>query len=45
MKELEFVRYFAKVQFHGCANVLLKYTNLREAATDSPKLNYFYPPS
>jgi hypothetical protein len=40
----EFAGYFTKVQFHGYANVLLKYMNLREAATDSLKLNYFYPP-
>jgi hypothetical protein len=44
IKVSEFIRYFAKVQFHGYANVLLKYMNLREAATDSLKLNYFYPP-
>jgi hypothetical protein len=44
IKVSEFAGYFTKVQFHGYANVLLKYMNLREAATDSLKLNYFYPP-
>jgi len=28
IKVPEFVRYFAKVQFHVCANVVLKYMNL-----------------
>ena len=28
IKVSEFIRYFAKVQFHGFANVLLKYMNL-----------------
>ena len=45
IKVPEFIRYFAKVQFHRYANVVLKYTNLPEAATGSLKLNYFYPPS
>jgi hypothetical protein len=45
IKVSEFIRYFAKVQFHGYANVVLKYMNLPEAATGSLKLNYFYPPS
>jgi hypothetical protein len=43
IKVSEFIRYFAKVQFHGYANVVLKYMNLPEAATGSLKLNYFYP--